>query len=134
MPSISVSGRDDKITHRHKVHAEEKVQKLQRYFNGIVKIEVVLGHTPTEAEAELIISVAGGKTIVCQARGKDPFAALDVVLDKAEVQLTRHKEKLKTHKRKGAGEDETPAADAAAGAQPDDGEAYQDIVEKRKFT
>lgn len=134
MPSISVSGRDERITSRHKAHAEEKVQKLERYFDRIVKIEVVLGHGPKDAEAELIISVAGGKPLVCHARGMDPFAAVDVVLDKAEVQLTRHKERLKGHKGGPRGEAEVAPAEKEPTDEGDDGEGYQDVVEKRDFS
>lgn len=98
MPSIVVTGRDEKVTSRHKQHAEQKISKLERYFNGIVKIEAVLGHQPDGSAVELVISVQGGKPIVCHSRSKELYAAIDLVLDKAEKRLTRHKEKLKDQK------------------------------------
>jgi putative sigma-54 modulation protein len=101
MPSIVVTGRDDSVTTLHKQHAQAKIAKLERYFDGIVKIETILGHGRGEAEVEVVLSVRGGNPLVCHARAKDLYAAIDIVLDKAEAQLTRHKEKLQSRKVEG---------------------------------
>ena len=136
MGLIVVTGRDDRVTSRHKQHAEEKIAKLRKYFNGIQRIEATLGFGSqgtrnAEAEAELVITVRGGKPIVCYSKGNELYAAVDLVLDKAEKQLTRHKEKLKTHK---GGGHAAPAVDLDAVVPPsDEDEGYQDVVEKRDY-
>ena len=132
MPRIVVTGRDDKVTSRHKNHAEEKISKLEKYFDGIVKIEAVLGHDRDGAAAELVISVRRGKPLVSNAHAQELYAAIDVVLDKAEKQLTRHKEKLKGRK----GEPKSvPSEDLGPGAVEDsEEERYQDIVDQRDFS
>lgn len=131
-PTVVVTGRDDRVTSRHKAHTQEKIAKLERYFDGIVKIEAILDHVPEGGEAEIVISVSGGNHLVCHAKGKDLYAAVDLVLDKAEKRLTRHKEKLKG---RGKG-DRRPTAEGKAegGAGGPDEEDYQDIVNKRKFS
>jgi putative sigma-54 modulation protein len=147
MPPIVVTGRDDQVTSRHKQHAEAKIAKLERYFDGIVKIEVVLGHlggpgkgapggSGGTAEAEVVLSVRGGKPVVCHSRQDDLYAAIDTVLDKAEVQLTRHKEKLKTHKGAPTSRhpEEIPGGDPVdAGPEEPEETSYQDIVEERDY-
>ena len=58
-------------------------------------------------------------------------AAIDLVLDKAETQLTRHKEKLQDHR--GA---QKIDYEAVANAEPDEEEnleTYQDIVNRENF-
>ena len=136
MPPIVVNGRGEKITARHKQHAQEKIRKLCRYFDGIVKMEAVLQNDSGESRAELLISVRGGKTLVCHSRSKELYAAIDLLVDKAEVQLTRHKEKRKDHN-KGRSSAEWPGGEGGApgdrGADEDDDteERYEDIVEKR---
>ena len=140
MPSIVVTGRDERVTSRHKQHAEDKIAKLERYFDGIVKIEVVLGHEKEGAEAEILLSVRGGKPLVSQSRQEELYAAIDTVLDKAEVQLVRHKEKLKGHRAAPAGrhpEEILVAMDGSGdGDQPTDPEeqSYQEIVEQREYS
>lgn len=98
MATIVVTGRDDQISSRSKEHAEDKLSKLERYYDGIGKIEAVLCHSGDVAEVELVISVKRGKTIVCRSRAKELYAAIDLVLDKAETQLTKFKERLKDHR------------------------------------
>jgi ribosomal subunit interface protein len=131
LDNILVTGRSDKITSRDRKHAEEKIQKLEKYFNGITRIEIILQKNAEISEVELIISVKRGSQIVCHAREKDLYAAVDMVLDKAEIQLTRHKEKVRHRRvaREGTG------VEGGAGEEMEEEklEAYEDIVEKREF-
>ena len=109
MATIVVTGRDDQVSSRSKDHAEEKLAKLPRYYDGIGRIEAVLAHSNDEAEVELVISVKRGKTIVCRSRAKELYAAIDLVLDKAEAQLTKFKERLKDHRAPKASESTGPS-------------------------
>jgi putative sigma-54 modulation protein len=129
MATIVVTGRSEKITSRDRQHAEDKIQKLEKYFNGITRIEFILQKTAELAEVELILSIRRGSQIVCRAKDKDLYAAIDLVLDKAEIQLTRHKEKVRD--RRGAHEEVgAPIGEESAEEKL---EAYEDIVEKREF-
>lgn len=138
MATISVTGRDSQVSSRNKEHAEEKLSRLAKYFNGIGKIEAVLGHSGDEAEVEVVISIPRGSPIVCRSRARDLYAAIDLVLDKAEAQLTKHKERRKDrHSPKGesaAGERTgTPSEPGEAAHDDDRLESYDDVIEKRDF-
>ena len=134
MATIVVTGRDSEVTSRNKQHAEEKLAKLERYYNGITKIEAVLGHRADGAEAELVISVRRRKAIVCHGKAKELYAAIDVVLDKAEGQLTRFKERTKDQRtRKPTGQ--VSAGEVMGVADEEENlESYEDIVEKTDFS
>ncbi len=134
MATIVVTGRDSEVTSRNKQHAEDKLAKLERYYSGITKIEAVLGHRADGAEAELVISVRRRKAIVCHGKAKELYAAIDVVLDKAEGQLTKFKERtLDQRTRIPTGQ---VAAGEAMGVADDEEnlESYEDIVEKTDFS
>ena len=134
MATITVTGRDSQVSSRNKEHAEEKLSKLARYFDGIVKIEAVLGHSGDGAEAEVVISVPRGSPIVCRSTAQDLHAAVDLVLDKAEIQLTKHKERIKERKTHKGAPGEAFEAEAASGKPDDDTlESYDDVIEKRDF-
>ncbi len=134
MATIVVTGRDSEVTSRNKQHAEDKLAKLERYYNGITKIEAVLGHQADGAEAELVISVRRRKAIVCHGKAKELYAAIDVVLDKAEGQLTKFKERTQDQRTR------TPTGQLAAGEamgvadDEENLESYEEIVEKTDFT
>ena len=128
MVPISITGRGDKVTPTQKQHAEEKIQKLERYFNGITRIEAILDKGSDRSHVELVISVKKGAQIVVHHEDKELYAAIDLVLDKAETQLTRHKEKKQAKRTTKLSESfdgpEEPAEDL---------ETYQEIVEKEEF-
>jgi putative sigma-54 modulation protein len=130
MATIVVIGRGDRITSRDRKHAEDKIQKLEKYFNGITRIEFILNQSAELSEVELVISVKRGSPIVCRMKDKDLYAAVDLVLDKAEIQLTRHKEKVRSRRSGKEGEVETPASGEPVEEKL---EAYDDIVEKQQF-
>lgn len=98
MVSIQVTGKDPTVTSANKSHAEEKLSRLGRYFGGIEKIEAVLGRVGDEASVEIVISIPRARPIVCRSQARDLYAAIDLALDKAETQLTRHKERVRQRK------------------------------------
>jgi len=131
MPTVVVTGRDERVTSRNKSHAEEKIAKLERYFDGIGRIEVVLGHEGDAAAVELIISVRRAKPIVCHSQAKDLYAAIDNVIDKAETQLTKFKERRKAHKGE---KDRTDGAGPASVVEDEPLETYDEVIDKRDFS
>ena len=95
MATIIVTGRDGLVTARNRQRAEEKIQKLEKYFDGIGKIEAILGHSGDTASVELVITVRRGNPIICHSQAKDMYAAIDQLIDKLDRQVKKHKEKLK---------------------------------------
>lgn len=109
---IEITGRHMQISEPVRSYANEKAGKLERYFDRIQRLQIILD---SEAEdrhkVEMVISVGNGATLVSHSNDSSLFAAIDLVLDKAERQLTRHKEKLKDHRvRKMEGPIEEPGS------------------------
>lgn len=96
---ITFTGRHPGVTDHVKDYALEKVGKLERFFDGTQRVEIIMSKEGDQSAVELVISVKGGK-IVSESRQPELYTALDLVLDKAEKQLVRYKEKLKTHRDK----------------------------------
>ena len=92
------------ITFRHvepsaalKDYAVEKVDRLKKYFDGLVEGHVVLGQEKIRHLAEVTLQ-ANGLRINAKEENADFYSAIDNVVDKLERQLVRYKEKLKRHK------------------------------------
>jgi putative sigma-54 modulation protein len=133
MATIIVTGRDGHVTAKNREHAEDKITKLEKYFDGIGKIEAILGHSGDAAAVELVISVRKGNPIVCHSQAKDLYAAIDLVLDKAEAQLTKFKERRKAHKSVKDGGEKSGTKETSTPAEDDGLESYDEVIEKRDF-
>ncbi|MFH0963881.1 MAG: ribosome-associated translation inhibitor RaiA [Planctomycetota bacterium] len=91
---ISITGRHGELADDLREYAAQKVGKLEKYFGRIQWIKVILdGHTEPRS-AEIVIGVVRGSTLVAEASAADLHAAVDLLIDKAEHQLTRFKDKL----------------------------------------
>ncbi len=101
MHRVNIVGRHVEISQATKVRATEKLEKLQRYFDGIQGVELILSEEGDHKQAEIIASVAHASPIVVKEENSEVFAAIDMAIDRIENLLKRHKEKNRD-KRKGS--------------------------------
>ncbi len=98
---ILVTGRHVEVTDDVREYVENKASKLPRYYDRIHEIEVVLDHESEQFKAEMIVHIDNKHTFVAHETGPDTFALIDIVTDRLERQLTKHKEKTRHHKHDG---------------------------------
>jgi putative sigma-54 modulation protein len=80
-----------------KEYSHDKLARLEKYLDAVIDAEVVLTVEKFRHRAEIRI-VRDGLKIKAEEETEDMYAALDMVVDKLEKQIKRHREKLKTHK------------------------------------
>jgi putative sigma-54 modulation protein len=80
-----------------KAYAEEKLERVRKYIDEPIVVEVFLTVQKIRHSAEVTI-VAKGITIKAAEESNDMYASLDAVSDKIERQLRRFKERIKAHK------------------------------------
>lgn len=96
---ITVSGKHLDITDPIRAYAEQKVEKLGKYFDQIQNVEVIADKAqPNEYGIEIIVHVGHHEPFIATSRGDDLYATIDLAQGKLERQLTDHKEKVKNHK------------------------------------
>ncbi len=95
---VEVTARHMEVTDLVKDYAYEKVERLEKFFDNVRKMEVILDKEKTNERysAEMIASATKGQVLVCHSTDISATAALDMVADKMERQLTRFKEKLRS--------------------------------------
>ncbi len=98
---ITVTGHHIEITDSLKSYVENKFERLERHFENITNIHVILSVEKERQKAEATIHVNRGK-IFADNEQEDMYAAIDVLTDKLDRQIKKHKEKLTDHHR-GAG-------------------------------
>lgn len=78
-------------------YAMERITKVKKFIDGFVEANVVLSVEKFRHIAEVTI-LANGMKIVGQEETNDMYSAIDLVLDKIEKQVKRHRDKIKDRK------------------------------------
>ena len=74
----------------------------RQFYDRLQAVEVVLDGEGNGFEAEVIATAEHKSVFVAKERGEDMYAAVDLVMDKVERQLTKHKERFRNRKHQGA--------------------------------
>ena len=95
---FKVTGRHVDITDAIRDYAEKKTARLSRYYDRIQAIDVVIDQRDRVFSVELVVDIEHADDIRAKVEGEDLYACIDGAVDKAERQLTDHKEKLRNRK------------------------------------
>ena len=94
---ITTSGHHLDLTPAIKDYVDSKLQKLERHNDRITSINVILSVDKLDQKAEATIH-ANGKDFFADSTSEDLYAAIDLLADKLDRQLIKHKEKLRSHR------------------------------------
>lgn len=96
---ITVSGRHLEVTPAIREHAESKAAKLEKYYDLMHGIEIILdGSKGKTKSVEFVVAADHNNTFVAHCDGEDLYACIDQVIHKLERQLTDHKDKFRNRK------------------------------------
>ncbi|KTC82440.1 ribosome hibernation promoting factor [Legionella cherrii] len=93
---INITGHHIDVTPALRAYTEEKFDKLERHFDHITSINVVLNVEKLRQIAEATVHVTKGE-LHASSESDDLYAAIDNLIDKLERQLSKHKEKILNH-------------------------------------
>jgi len=114
---VTVTGKHIEITDAIRAHAEEKVEKLPRYYDSISQIEVIVeGNEGGKQSVEVIAHAEHNELLVAKETGADTYMCIDMAVHKLERQLRKTKEKLRGHKA-------LPTSEINAAELPEEGAA-----------
>jgi putative sigma-54 modulation protein len=95
---FKISGRHVEVTPAMQDFARSKTQKLQRYYDRIQEISVIVNQADHAFHVEIIVTIDHHERVLASQRGDDVYACIDQIVDKLERQLTDVKERLRNHK------------------------------------
>ncbi len=73
-----------------------KLERIQRHFDQVIDINVVLSVQKLRQVAEISVHIPG-KDIHVESDGEDLYAAIDLLMDKVDRQIIKHKSKAFGH-------------------------------------
>jgi len=89
---VNISGQHLEVTDTLRDYISEKFERLARHFDKITNVQVIMQVEKLQQKIEATLHVAGGE-VVANAEHEDMYAAIDLLADKLDRQLIKHKEK-----------------------------------------
>ena len=89
---IDITGHHVDITTALRDYTTEKMARLERHFDKVSKVHVVLSVEKLRHKAEATVS-ANGANLFANTEEQDMYAAIDALIDKLDRQANKLKEK-----------------------------------------
>lgn len=93
---INLTGHHIEITDSLRNYVDTKFSKLERHFDHISNVHVILNVEKLAQKAEATMHLSGAE-VFASSESQDMYAAIDSMVDKLDRQVIKHKEKLKKH-------------------------------------
>ena len=131
MATFTVRGKNMEVTPALKDYVEKRVGKVTKYFDQVGEITVLLTVSKGRHIVEVTVPVEGGVLLRCEEATRDMYTSIDLVVEKLERQIHKHKTKLQRRFRGGFKADMV-AEGAGPAARADTAEDYS-IVKTKRF-
>jgi putative sigma-54 modulation protein len=95
---INLTGHHVDLTQALRDYVNDKFERLERHFDNVIDVHVILTVEKLQQKAEATMLVSGNN-LFADATDQDMYAAIDALVDKLDRQVVKHKEKLKDHHR-----------------------------------
>ncbi len=88
---IEISGHQMDVTPALREYAENKIGRLAKHFEQHLDTRMILSVDNLEHKAEATINIPG-KTLFADSLAADMYAAIDLLADKLDRRVLKHKE------------------------------------------
>lgn len=100
---IVVKGRNVEVPDHFRQHVSEKLRKVERYDEKIIRVDVELSHEKNPRQSERcqrveITCVTRGPLVRAEACAGDFYSALDVAISKLDARLRRSADRRRVHR------------------------------------
>ena len=85
---LNVTGHHVDITPPLREYVENKIQRLERHFDHVTNVHVVLSVEKVRHKAEATLHISGGN-LFADSESDDMYAAIDSLADKLDRQLLK---------------------------------------------
>ena len=106
--NLNLSGHHLEITPAIREHVVSKLEKIERHFDNVIDVNVVLSVEKLVQKAEVNVHLSG-KTIFVESDDANLYVAIDKLIEKLDRQIIKHKEKFAARRHDDSGN--SPVAD-----------------------
>lgn len=94
----TLTGHHVDITTSLRNYVNDKMERLERHFDQVSDVHVILSVEKLRHKAEATLHISGSN-VYADAVEEDMYAAIDGLIDKLDRQVKKHKEKTSNHHR-----------------------------------
>jgi putative sigma-54 modulation protein len=94
--NLNITGHHIEVTPAIREYVKDKLERVLRHFDQVTSSHVILSVEKLQQKAEVTLHVKG-KDIYADAIDGDLYAAIDLVADKLDRQVVKHKEKVSNY-------------------------------------
>jgi len=99
--NLTISGHHVEVTPSIRTYVQSKLDRIKRNFESVIDITVILAvdnisEKEKRQRAEINMKLSG-KTLRAESVAQDLYAAIDILVDKLDRQIIKHKEKAREH-------------------------------------
>jgi len=94
---INLTGHHVDITDALRSYVESKFERLERHFDHVTNVHVIISVEKLRQKAEATLHL-NGTDVFAECVEEDMYAAIDGLVDKLDRQVKKHKEKHTNHR------------------------------------
>ncbi|HEX9192234.1 MAG TPA: ribosome-associated translation inhibitor RaiA [Burkholderiales bacterium] len=94
--NLTVRGHHVAVTPGIRSYIENKFSRIERHFDHVIDVNVILTSDPLAHKAEVTCHVRG-KDLFVESDDRDLYAAIDTLVDKLDRQIIKYKDHLHAH-------------------------------------
>jgi putative sigma-54 modulation protein len=103
--NLKISGHHLELTPALREYVETKLERITRHFDNVIDITVMLAVDASSEKdkrqrAEINLHMRG-KDLHVESEAQDMYAAIDLLMDKLDRQVLKHKSKIQDHQHAG---------------------------------
>ncbi len=103
--NLKISGHHLELTPSLREYVQNKLERIKRHFDNVIDVTVILAvDSNTEKDkrqrAEINVHMRG-KDLHVESEAADMYAAIDLLMDKLDRQVLKHKDKIQDHQHAG---------------------------------
>ena len=94
--NLTISGHHVDVTPALREYVSSKLERITRHFDQVIDIAVIFTVEKLRQKCEVNLHLRG-KDLHCEAVHEDLYASIDLVMDKLDRQVVKHKECIQAH-------------------------------------
>ncbi len=92
--NLHMTGHHLEITPSIRDYVNTKMIRINRHFDHVIDVNIILSVEKLRQKVEANVHLSG-KDIFAESENDDMYAAIDLLVDKLDRQIVKHKEKIK---------------------------------------